>query len=121
MTPRCDAGARTSTATRRTGANRRRTAPGADATNAAAVQSRDSPRGCRVEQNDASPHAPAGIATMTAPTVTDFNRMGADCLPGHLGIAITHADATEVRAEMGVTMALMAPNCTQMILWPQSA
>ena len=47
---------------------------------------------------------------MTALTVTDLNRMGADCLPGHLGIAITHADKTEVRAEMGVSMKLMAPN-----------
>jgi uncharacterized protein (TIGR00369 family) len=47
---------------------------------------------------------------MTAPTVSDLNRMGVDCLPGHLGIAITRADATEVRAEMAVTMTLMAPN-----------
>jgi 1,4-dihydroxy-2-naphthoyl-CoA hydrolase len=47
---------------------------------------------------------------MTAPTVTDLNRMGADCLPGHLGIAITHADTTEVRAEMAVSRSLMAPN-----------
>ena len=37
---------------------------------------------------------------MTAPSATELNRMGADCLPGHLGIAITHADAVEVRAEM---------------------
>ena len=47
---------------------------------------------------------------MTAPTVSDLNRMGTDCLPGHLGIAITHADATEVRAEVAVSMRLMAPN-----------
>ena len=47
---------------------------------------------------------------MTVPTVTDFNRMGADCLPGHLGIGITHADKTEVRAEMAVSTTLMAPN-----------
>ena len=49
-------------------------------------------------------------ATMTAPSVTELNRIGADCLPGHLGVAITHADATEVRAEMAVSMKLMAPN-----------
>jgi uncharacterized protein (TIGR00369 family) len=47
---------------------------------------------------------------MTAPTAAELNRMGADCLPGHLGVAITHADATEVRAEMAVAMKLMAPN-----------
>lgn len=47
---------------------------------------------------------------MTVPTVSDFNRMGADCLPGHLGIVITHADATEVRSEVPVSMKLMAPN-----------
>ena len=43
-------------------------------------------------------------------TVTDLNRMGADCLPGHLGIAILQADATGVRAEMAVSRTLMAPN-----------
>jgi uncharacterized protein (TIGR00369 family) len=47
---------------------------------------------------------------MTVPTVTDLNRMGADCLPGHLGIAILRADATELRAEMAVSRTLMAPN-----------
>jgi 1,4-dihydroxy-2-naphthoyl-CoA hydrolase len=47
---------------------------------------------------------------MTAPTVSDLNRMGADCLPGHLGIVIRHADSTEVRAELPVSMKLMAPN-----------
>ena len=47
---------------------------------------------------------------MTAPSVTELNRIGADCLPGHLGVAITHADAAEVRAEMAVSMKLMAPN-----------
>jgi len=47
---------------------------------------------------------------MTAPSATELNRMGADCLPGHLGVAITHADAVEVRAEMAVSMKLMAPN-----------
>ena len=47
---------------------------------------------------------------MTVPTVSDLNRMGTDCLPGYLGIVITHADATEVRAELPVSMKLMAPN-----------
>jgi 1,4-dihydroxy-2-naphthoyl-CoA hydrolase len=51
-----------------------------------------------------------GVASMTVPTVSDLNRMGTDCLPGHLGIRITHADATEVRAELPVSMKLMAPN-----------
>ena len=46
----------------------------------------------------------------TVPTVPDLNRMGADCLPGHLGIAITHADKVEVRAEAAVSTRLMAPN-----------
>jgi 1,4-dihydroxy-2-naphthoyl-CoA hydrolase len=36
--------------------------------------------------------------------------MGADCLPGHMGIVITHADSTEVRAEVAIPMTLMAPN-----------
>jgi 1,4-dihydroxy-2-naphthoyl-CoA hydrolase len=44
------------------------------------------------------------------PAVGDFNRMGADCLPGHLGINITRADAGELHAEMAVARALMAPN-----------
>jgi 1,4-dihydroxy-2-naphthoyl-CoA hydrolase len=47
---------------------------------------------------------------MTVPTVADLNRMGADCLPGHLGVAITHADKTELRAELAVSTVLMAPN-----------
>ena len=47
---------------------------------------------------------------MTAPNVPELNRMGVDCLPGLLGIAITHADANEVRAEVAVSMKLMAPN-----------
>ena len=47
---------------------------------------------------------------MTALTVNDLNRMGADCLPGHLGVAITHADKVEVRAELAVATRLMAPN-----------
>ena len=47
---------------------------------------------------------------MTAPSVSDFNRMGADCLPGHLGIVVTQMDAAELRAEMSVSRSLMAPN-----------
>jgi len=57
-----------------------------------------------------SPQPALAHATMTVPTLSDLNRMGVDCLPGHLGIAITRADVTEVRAEMAVTMTLMAPN-----------
>lgn len=62
----------------------------------------------QVEQNVADSHF--ARATMTAPSVTDLNRMGADCLPGHLGVVITHADTVEVRAEVAVSKALMAPN-----------
>ena len=47
---------------------------------------------------------------MSIPTATELNRMGADCLPGHLGVGITHVDAGELRAEMAVSMKLMAPN-----------
>ncbi|MEP6502553.1 MAG: PaaI family thioesterase [Betaproteobacteria bacterium] len=46
----------------------------------------------------------------TPPTAADFNRMGADCLPGHLGIVVTQVGSTEVRAELRVSMMLMAPN-----------
>ena len=46
----------------------------------------------------------------TPPGVADLNRIGADCLPGHLGIAIVQADAERIRAELVVTRALMAPN-----------
>ena len=45
---------------------------------------------------------------MSIPTANDFNRMGVECLPGHLGVAITHVDATELRAEMPVSTKLMA-------------
>src|SRR6202012_4540124 len=43
-------------------------------------------------------------AVMTVPSVTELNRMGADCLPGHLGVAITRADSVEVRAEMAAPL-----------------
>ena len=39
-----------------------------------------------------------------------FNQRGVGKLPGHLGIVITHADASQVRAELPITMSLMAPN-----------
>jgi uncharacterized protein (TIGR00369 family) len=39
-----------------------------------------------------------------------FNQLGAGNLPGHLGIVITHVDGPEVRAELTVKAALMAPN-----------
>jgi len=39
-----------------------------------------------------------------------FTKLGANTLPGHLGIVITHADEAEVRAEMEVNPLLMAPN-----------
>ncbi len=40
----------------------------------------------------------------------DFNQRGAAMLPGHLGIVITQMEAGEVRAEMPVRTAVMAPN-----------
>lgn len=44
------------------------------------------------------------------PTPQDFNQRGADNLPGLLGIVITHVSGPEVRAELPVRTALMAPN-----------
>ena len=44
-------------------------------------------------------------------TSDQFNRLGADKLPGHLGIVIKQGSAaSEVRAELPVKNALMAPN-----------
>ena len=44
-------------------------------------------------------------------TPEQFNQLGTDKLPGHLGIVITQASAvSEVRAELQVKNALMAPN-----------
>ncbi len=43
-------------------------------------------------------------------TPEQFNQRGADHLPGHLGISITHVGAREVRSELAVRKALMAPN-----------
>lgn len=39
-----------------------------------------------------------------------FNRIAAACLPGHLGLVITHVGEGQVRAEMAVKPELMAPN-----------
>ena len=39
-----------------------------------------------------------------------FNTRGAENLPGHLGLVITHVSATEVRSELAVNKPLMAPN-----------
>lgn len=41
---------------------------------------------------------------------TYFNQLGADHLPGHLGIVITQVDGGEVRAQLRVKKELMAPN-----------
>lgn len=43
-------------------------------------------------------------------TFEDFNKIGIGKLPGHLGIVITHVDASEIRAELAVNETLMAPN-----------
>jgi len=44
-------------------------------------------------------------------TPDQFNHLGADKLPGHLGIVIAQGSAaSEVRAELRVNNALMAPN-----------
>lgn len=42
--------------------------------------------------------------------VTDFQRFGADHLPGHLGIEIVEVSAERVRASLPVTPVLLAPN-----------
>lgn len=41
---------------------------------------------------------------------TQFNQAGAQHLPGHLGIVVTHAVSGEVHAELPVRPQLMAPN-----------
>jgi 1,4-dihydroxy-2-naphthoyl-CoA hydrolase len=43
-------------------------------------------------------------------TPEQFNSRGANCLPGHLGIVVTHVSSNEVRAQVEVTQSLMAPN-----------
>ena len=39
-----------------------------------------------------------------------FQRFGADCFPGHLGIEIVEVSAGRVRAALKVTRTLLAPN-----------
>lgn len=43
-------------------------------------------------------------------TPDHFNKRGAESLPGHLGIVITHVGPSEVRSELHVEPHLMAPN-----------
>jgi 1,4-dihydroxy-2-naphthoyl-CoA hydrolase len=40
----------------------------------------------------------------------DLNRIGAGKLPGHLGIVITHISERELRGELPIVAALLAPN-----------
>ncbi len=43
-------------------------------------------------------------------TPDDFNRFGAESLPGHLGVVITHVSAAETKSELLIKPSLMAPN-----------
>lgn len=43
-------------------------------------------------------------------TPDQLNQRGAENLPGHLGIVITHVSPAEVRSELPVKKSLMAPN-----------
>lgn len=43
-------------------------------------------------------------------TPDQFNQRGANNLPGHLGIIVTHVSKSEVRSELAVKTTLMAPN-----------
>jgi 1,4-dihydroxy-2-naphthoyl-CoA hydrolase len=43
-------------------------------------------------------------------TFENLNKIGVGKLPGHLGIVITHAGESEVRAELAINETLMAPN-----------
>ncbi|MGC1520295.1 MAG: PaaI family thioesterase, partial [Steroidobacteraceae bacterium] len=43
-------------------------------------------------------------------TLERLNQIGVGKLPGHLGIVITHADQTELRAELKIGETHMAPN-----------
>lgn len=43
-------------------------------------------------------------------TVEQLNRRGVGHLPGHLGIVFTHIEASEIRSELTIRKALMAPN-----------
>lgn len=42
-----------------------------------------------------------------------FNTVDTETFPGHLGIIITHVAGSEVRSEVSVKPALMAPNAKQ--------
>jgi 1,4-dihydroxy-2-naphthoyl-CoA hydrolase len=44
------------------------------------------------------------------PDLDHFQRFGADCLPGHLGIEILEVGRERVRAALAVRQALLAPN-----------
>ena len=43
-------------------------------------------------------------------TLEQLNKIGAGKLPGHLGIVITHSAESEIRGELPINEALMAPN-----------
>jgi len=43
-------------------------------------------------------------------TPDDLNSRGADHLPGHLGVVITHVSPTKIRSELAVKKSVMAPN-----------
>jgi 1,4-dihydroxy-2-naphthoyl-CoA hydrolase len=43
-------------------------------------------------------------------TLEHFNKIGVGKLPGLLGIVITHAAASEIRAELTINESVMAPN-----------
>ena len=48
--------------------------------------------------------------TLKSLTPEQFNQRGADKLPGHLGIVITVVNDREVKAELPIKPALLAPN-----------
>ena len=43
-------------------------------------------------------------------TIEQLNQRSVGHLPGHLGIVFTHVDASEIRSELTIRKALMAPN-----------
>src|ERR1700724_4770985 len=43
-------------------------------------------------------------------TLDQLNKIGVGKLPGHLGIVITHVGESELKAELVINEALMAPN-----------
>ena len=48
--------------------------------------------------------------TLQSLTPEQFNQRGADKLPGHLGIVITAVNGREIKAELPIKPALLAPN-----------